>query len=115
MLSQEFMMNAPAAHDGNNGFLLGLVTGGVIGAALTIALAPRLAAELRQRLMTSADSLGGAASRRYRDASARMAGVVDEVTTRGQAARDDVAEVVARGAREVEQFARASKTGARRS
>jgi gas vesicle protein len=115
MLSQEFMMNATAAHDGDNGFLLGLVTGGVIGAALTIAFAPRLAAELRQRVMTSAGTLGVAASRRYRDASARMAGVVDDVTARGQSARDDVADVVARGAREVEQFARASKTGASRS
>jgi gas vesicle protein len=115
MLSQEFMMNATADHDGNNGFLLGLVTGGVIGAALTIAFAPRLAADLRQRVMASAGTLGGAASRRYRDASARMAGVVGEVTARGQAARDEVADAVARGAREVEQIARASKTGARRS
>jgi gas vesicle protein len=116
MLSPEFMMNAPAAeHDGHGGFLLGLVTGGAIGVALTIAFAPRLAAELRQRVVASAGTFGGAASRRYRDASARMAGVVDQVTVRGQAARDDVADAVARGAREVEQFARASKSGARRS
>jgi len=108
-------MHETAERNGNSGFLLGLMTGGVIGAALTIALAPRLAAELRQRVTASAGTLGGAASRRYRDASARMAGVVDHVTQKGQAARDDVADAVARGAHEVEQLARASKTDARRS
>jgi hypothetical protein len=35
---------------------------------------------------------------------------VDGVTTRGQAVRDDVADAVGRGAREVERVAMASKT-----
>ena len=108
-------MNTVADDNGNSGFFLGLVTGGVIGAALTIAFAPRLAAELRQRVMTGANDLGDAASRRYRGASERIADAVDELTARGQAVRDDVADAVGRGAREVENFARASKTGARRS
>jgi hypothetical protein len=44
MLAAELMMNTPAAANStNNGrFLLGLVTGGVVGAALAIAFAPRL-------------------------------------------------------------------------
>ena len=93
-----------------NGFLIGLITGGVIGAGLAIALAPRLASELRQRMAASADDVRDAASRRYQDVSARVANVVDGVAARGQAVRDDVADAVSRGAREVDKFAMVSKT-----
>ena len=114
--------------NGINGFLLGLVTGGALGAALAITFAPKLAAELRQRVTGAAGDLGDAASRNYRDVRMRIDGVmndvttrgqtlrddvsdaVDDVTARGQAVRDDVADAVGRGAREVERFAMASKT-----
>jgi hypothetical protein len=36
---------------------------------------------------------------------------VDGVTTRGQTVRDEVADAVGRGARQIEQIALASKTG----
>ena len=112
-------------------FLMGLLAGGTIGAALAIYFAPRLAAELRQRLTDSTDDLRKAASARLRDVATRAAGVVDrvaavadDVTSRGQAVRDDLADAVGRGAhqvgrgarevvrtaREVEQFAKAAKT-----
>ena len=93
----------------NNGFLVGLIAG-AIGAGLAIALSPRRRAALRQRVKASATGVSDAASHGYQDVSARIAGVVDGVTARGQAARDDVADAVGRGAREVEQFAMASKT-----
>ena len=101
-------MNARA--EKNNGFLLGLVIGGAVGAALAVALAPRLAAELRQRISDAANDVSDAASKRYRDASTRVAGAVDEATARGQQVRDEVADAVGRGARGVEQFAMAAKT-----
>ena len=48
-------MNAPAAaRDDNNGFSTGMVTGGVIGATVITARAPRLAAEWRQRVAAAA-------------------------------------------------------------
>ena len=64
------------------------------------------------------------AATRVADVVERVADVADDMTRRGQAARDGVADVVARGAhevgrgarevvrgaREVEQFAKASKT-----
>jgi gas vesicle protein len=103
-------MHPRTEHDGKNTFLIGLITGGVIGAGLVIAFAPRLASELRQRMTASAADLGRATSQGYQDVSARMAGVVDGVKAKGQAVRDDVADAVGRGAREVEQFAMASKT-----
>jgi len=95
---------------GNNSFLIGLITGGVIGAGLAITFAPRLASELGQRMRASAADLSNAASVRYQEVSTRVGGVVDEVTAKGQAVRDGVADAVGRGAREVEKFAMASKT-----
>jgi gas vesicle protein len=106
--------------DKSNGFFFGLVTGGVIGAGLAIVFAPRLASELRRRVTDSAGDLSDAARQTYEDAAVRVSeavdrvtGTVDDVTRRGQSVRDDVADAVARGAREVEEFAMASKTGHR--
>jgi gas vesicle protein len=101
---------------GGNGFLLGLITGGAVGAALAIVFAPR-ANELRQRAAAATDDLASAATRGYQQVTARMAGVADGLTAKGQAVRDDVADAVGRGARQVEHLAMASKTApaARRS
>jgi gas vesicle protein len=109
---------------GGGAFLMGLITGSAIGVALAIYFAPRLAFELRERVTRSTTSLRNAASEHFQGVATRVADVVervadvaDDVTRRGQAARDDVADAVARGAhevsrgaREVEQSARASKT-----
>jgi gas vesicle protein len=107
---EEFIMNTQPQNDGNNGLLIGLIAGGVIGAGLAIVFAPRIA-ELRQRVMASANDLSQTASQRYKEVSTRVAGVVDDVTARGQTVRDDVADAVSRGARQVEQIAMASKSG----
>ena len=109
-------MNARLDSGGSNTFLVGLIMGGVIGAALAIAFAPEAGSELRERVRETAADLGNAASRGYQEASGHLAGVVNDAAARGQAMRDDVADAVGRGAREVEQFAMASKTsGSRRS
>jgi gas vesicle protein len=92
---------------GSNDFMYGFIAGGVIGAGLAILFAPRLASEVRQRVKKSAADLSNAASQAYQEVGARISGVVDGVTAKGQAMRDDVADAVGRGAREVEQFAMA--------
>ncbi|MEP7306354.1 MAG: YtxH domain-containing protein [Acidobacteriota bacterium] len=113
------------------GFLMGLITGGAIGAGLAIYCAPRLALGLRQCVTNSANDLRNAASEgvqavktRVGEVADRVADAANDVTRKGQAIRDDVADVVgrgahevgrgarevARGAHEVEQFAMASKT-----
>ena len=105
-------------------FLMGLVTGGAIGVGLALYFSPRLALELRQRATDAATDLQNAASGHVQTVANRVADVVDrvadaaeDVTKRGQAVRDDVADAVGRGAhgvvrgaREVERFAKASKT-----
>ena len=91
------------------GFLFGLMTGTVVGAGLAIWLVPR-ASELRNRLTESLDDVRNRASDRFQQASARVGETVDEITRKGQGVRDDVAEAVARGAREVERYATVVQT-----
>lgn len=68
-------MDTRLQENANHSFLIGLVTGGVIGAGLAILFAPRLASELRQRLTDSATDLGNAASQKYHDVTTRVADV----------------------------------------
>ena len=84
--------------DRGGSFLMGLMTGSAIGAGLAIHFSPRLALELRQRVTDSTTGLRYAASERFQSAATRVADVVehvadvaDDMTRRGQAARDDVA------------------------
>lgn len=104
-------MNAQTQEHGNYGFILGLAAGTVVGAGLAMWLAPRAAAELRQRVTDSARSLGKRASDSYREASTRVGDVVDDLTRKGQGVRDEVADAVVRGAHEVERYATAVKAG----
>jgi gas vesicle protein len=80
-------MNETTQRPGHYPFVLGLFTGTLVGAGLAIWLAPR-------------------ASEKYRQASTRVTGAVDDLTQRGQDVRDDIAGAVARGAHEVAHDAR---------
>ena len=97
----------------DHGFVIGLLTGAFVGAGLALWLAPRGASELRERMTDSARNLGERASERLQQVHARVGEAVDEITRTGQGVRDDVAGVVARGAREVERLATASSTQSR--
>lgn len=108
-------MNEHTTERRDYGFVIGLLTGTFVGAGLTIWFAPRVAAELRGRVSDSARSLGKGASERYQQASAGIGEVVGELTRKGRAVRDDVAEAVARGAHEVERFATAKKSSESRT
>jgi gas vesicle protein len=103
-------MNAQTQEHRDYGFVIGLLTGTVVGAGLMLWFAPRTGSEVRQRLTDSARSLGRRASEQYQQASTRAGEAVDELTRKGQGIRDDVAESVARGAHEVERYATAAKS-----
>jgi gas vesicle protein len=92
------------------GFLIGVMTGACLGAGLTIWLAPRLASEIGERLTDSARDVRDRADDVFQRGTARVGDAVGAATRKGQAVRDDVAESVARGAREVERYATAAKT-----
>ena len=104
-------MNAHTQEPPDYGFVIGLLTGTFVGAGLAIWLAPRLRAELQERVTESARNLGQRASDQYQQASTRVGEAVDDLTRRGQGVRDDVADAVARGAHEVERYATAAKSG----
>ena len=93
-----------------SGFGLGLLIGACVGAGVAMWLAPRMAAEIRQRATDSAKGLRQRASEHYRQAGVHLGEAVDELTRKGQGIRDEVAEAVAHGAHAVERAATAAKS-----
>jgi gas vesicle protein len=92
-------MNTMMQERRDYGFAIGLLTGTFVGAGLMMWLAPRMMSELRQQATDSAKRV-----------STRVVTAVDDLTRKGQGVRDDVADVVARSAHEVERLAVAAKT-----
>ena len=103
-------MNEPVERTRENGFGLGLLIGACVGAGVAMWLAPRMAAEIRQRATDSAKSLRQRASEHYRQAGVHLGEAVDELTRKGQGIRDEVADAVAQGAHAVERAATAAKS-----
>ena len=99
-----------ANHD--PGFLFGLVTGAALGAGLAMYFAPKIGSEIRKRVAASAKDLGDTASEYYEQVSTRVVDAVEELTSRGQKARDAAADLVARGAHEVARGAHEVARGA---
>jgi len=105
------MTNGENPQNGHgSGFLMGLLTGAVVGAGLGLLFAPRAGAEFRSQVGDLPTSLGNAASRRYRQASSRAGEAVAELIEKGQEVRAKVWDAVARGAQQVEDYATDGKT-----
>jgi gas vesicle protein len=98
-------MNEQATKTRDYRFAAGLAVGSILGAGLAMLLAPRAAAEIRDRAVGSAKHFGDAVSERYRDARLRVTGAVDGLTRKGQGVRDGVLDTVVHGAQEVERGA----------
>jgi gas vesicle protein len=103
-------MNAYTLEDPDYGFVIGLLTGTLVGAGLVMWLAPRSASELGERISDSARNLGEQASARYRQASTRVGESVDELTRKGGDTVDHAVEAMTRVANEVELSAAAAPT-----
>jgi len=82
-------------------FTLGLLAGACVGAGVVLWLAPRTASEIRGRVTDAAKDLGERASEGFDQASVRVGAVADEINRKSRGVIHDVADVVARGAREV--------------
>jgi gas vesicle protein len=86
---------------GGGGFMMGLLTGTVLGAGLGMLLAPKAGSELRGALGEQARNLGNTASEQYKRAS-ETAGQWAE---RGREMVDKAREAVSRGADEARSYA----------
>jgi gas vesicle protein len=96
-------------------FVIGLLAGTVVAAGVMLYLAPRTRAELRGRIGDSAEALATQASAAYRKVDTQVNDAFGDLGRKGQKVRDDVADVVARGAHEVERLAVVAKTATRSS
>lgn len=86
---------------GAGGFMMGLLTGTVLGAGLGMLLAPKAGSELRGALGEQARTWGNAASEQYKRAS-ETAGTWAE---RGREMVDKARDAVSRGADEARSYA----------
>ena len=89
-------------------FTIGLLAGACVGVGLAIWLTPRAATELGGRITDAGTRLGQRAADEYQHAGVRVSDAVDELTRKAQGVRADIAQTVARGAREVERYATAA-------
>jgi gas vesicle protein len=112
-------MNRHAQEGYDPGFVFGLVTGAALGAGLMMYFAPKMGSAIRRCAAAAAKDLGETASAYCDEVGTRVGDAVDELTSRGQKARDAAADVIARGAheiargaREVERFADAAAKAA---
>jgi hypothetical protein len=110
-------MNGRDGRGGDYRLLTALAVGGIVGAGLTMWLAPRAAAEIKARAIDSAKGLRDAASERYRDARLRIGETVGGIARKGQGFRNQAFDTVVRaaqgveaGARGVQHFAMDAKT-----
>ena len=91
-------------NDHGGGFMMGLLTGTVLGAGLGMLLAPRAGAELRGQLGEQARNLANTASEQYRRASETAGGWAE----RGRDVVNQAREAVGRGAEEARGYAGAT-------
>src|SRR5687768_9825606 len=88
------------SESGGSGFVMGLITGTVLGAGLGMLLAPKAGSELRGAIGEQARNLGSAASDQYRRASEATSGWVEK----GREVVNQAREAVTRGAEEGRGF-----------
>lgn len=87
-------------NEGGGGFMMGLLTGTVLGAGLGMLLAPRAGKELRDQIGEQAKNLGSMATDQYKKAS-------ETATTWAERGRDFVdraRDAVQRGAEETREY-----------
>ncbi len=83
------------------GFMMGLLTGAVLGAGLGILLAPKAGSELRGAIGEQARNLSTAANDHYKKAAENATGWAE----RGREFVDKAREAVNRGAEEAREYA----------
>ena len=92
---------------GGGSFVIGLLTGTVLGAGLGMLFAPKSGSELRGQLSEQAGNLKNTASEGYRKASETAGDWAD----RGRELYDKARDAMSRGADEAQRYVRESTSG----
>jgi gas vesicle protein len=90
------------------GFINGLLTGVVVGAALAMWFAPPAVSDLRKRVIDSARSLGKRVGQQREQARSMVGETAEELAQRGHRVRDNIVDAVAHRAHEVEAYVTAA-------
>src|SRR5262249_47719326 len=98
---------------GGGSFVMGLLTGTVLGAGLGLLFAPKSGSELRNQISEQAGSLANQASEGYRKAQATAGEGVEkgreaysQAAERGREVYDKAKDAVSRGTAEAERYVR---------
>jgi gas vesicle protein len=92
---------------GGGSFVMGLLTGTVLGAGLGMLFAPKSGSELRSQVAEQAGNLANTASEGYRRASEAAGGFAEK----GRDAYDKARDAVSRGAEEAQRYVREATGG----
>src|SRR5947209_12522901 len=87
---------------GGGSFVMGLLTGTVLGAGLGMLFAPKAGSELRGQISEQANNLANTASEQYRRATEAAGDLAD----RGREMYDKASEAVSKGAGEEQKYIR---------
>jgi gas vesicle protein len=89
---------------GGGSFVMGLLTGTVLGAGLGMLFAPKAGSELRGQISEQASNLANTASEQYRRATEAAGDLAD----RGREMYDKARDAVSKGAEEAQKYVRDS-------
>ena len=89
---------------GGGSFVMGLLTGTVLGAGLGMLFAPKAGSELRGQISDQASNLANTASEQYRRATEAAGDLAD----RGREMYDKARDAVSKGAEEAQKYVRDS-------
>ncbi len=101
------MANEYEKDEGGSGFVMGLLTGTVLGAGLGMLFAPKTGSEMRGHLSEGANTVSRTASESYRKA----ADAASNIAEKGRGFYDRARDAVARGAEEVKRYSNQAQGG----
>ena len=98
---------------GGGSFVMGLLTGTVLGAGLGMLFAPKSGSELRNQLSEQAGNLANTASQQYRRATEAASEWAERGREAGRDIYDKARDAVSRGADEAQRYVREATAGPR--
>jgi len=94
-----------------SGFVMGLFTGAIVGAALGVLFAPKAGSELRSELSDQAGKIKDQASLGYQRAADTATQWAEKGRQKGREAFDRTRDAVSRGTEEAERYVRDTASG----